>query len=212
MQSQAYLEPCQTSMEDFFCEIIFAEKLHHIYLTGFLRILWQCGTSTSNIAECCNWCFHKETDFKDFACVITHKLIKSFHTRSLSNRSNCLKVFCTKSVLKNFAKFTGKQSCKDLFFNKVAGLPATLLKRDSCTGVFLKTLRNFSKHLFIQNTSGGCFCSNPKETCFQWVQKETIEKQPAEVFHKKGVLKNLTKFTRKHLRQNLFLLKTYNFI
>ena len=43
-----------------------------------------------------------------------------------------------KGVLRNFAKFTGKHQRKSLFFNKVAGLrPATLLKRDSGTGVFL---------------------------------------------------------------------------
>ena len=29
---------------------------------------------------------------------------------------------CEKSVLKNFAKFTEKQLCQSLFFNKVAGL------------------------------------------------------------------------------------------
>ena len=35
-----------------------------------------------------------------------------------------------KAVLKNFAKFTGKQLCQSHFFNKVAGLrPATLLKK-----------------------------------------------------------------------------------
>ena len=31
-------------------------------------------------------------------------------------------VFCKKGVLKNFAKFTGKQLCQSLFFNKVGGL------------------------------------------------------------------------------------------
>ena len=31
-------------------------------------------------------------------------------------------------------------------------------KRDFGTGVFLWILRNFSEHLFLQNTSGGCFC------------------------------------------------------
>ena len=31
-------------------------------------------------------------------------------------------MFCKKGVLKNFAKFTGKQVCQRLFFNKVAGL------------------------------------------------------------------------------------------
>ena len=30
------------------------------------------------------------------------------------------------------------------------------------------------------------------------------QKQPPEVFYEKGVLKNLAKFTEKHLRQSLF--------
>ena len=34
------------------------------------------------------------------------------------------------SILKNFSKFTGKDLCQGLFFNKVAGLrPATFLKK-----------------------------------------------------------------------------------
>ena len=41
-----------------------------------------------------------------------------------------------KGVVKNFAKFTGKQLCRSLFFNEVAGLkPATLLEKDTGTGV-----------------------------------------------------------------------------
>ena len=31
-------------------------------------------------------------------------------------------MFCKKSVLRNFTKFTGKQLCQSLIFNKVAGL------------------------------------------------------------------------------------------
>ena len=34
-----------------------------------------------------------------------------------------------KGVLRNFGKFTGKHLCECLFFNKVAGQPATLLKK-----------------------------------------------------------------------------------
>ena len=43
------------------------------------------------------------------------------------------------SVLRNFAKFTGKHVLQSLFLNKVAGLrPANLLKkRDFDTDVFL---------------------------------------------------------------------------
>ena len=46
-------------------------------------------------------------------------------------------MFHKKDALRNFAKFTGKHLCHGLFFNKVADLRlATLLKRDSDTGVF----------------------------------------------------------------------------
>ena len=39
-------------------------------------------------------------------------------------------VLCKKGVLRNFTKFTGKNLCLSLFFNKVTDLrPATLLKK-----------------------------------------------------------------------------------
>ena len=42
-----------------------------------------------------------------------------------------------KGVLKNFAKFTGKQLCQSLF-NKVSDLrSAALLKKRLCTGAYL---------------------------------------------------------------------------
>ena len=45
-------------------------------------------------------------------------------------KSNHRRCSVRKSFLRNFAKFTGKQLCLGLFFNKVAGLrPATLLKK-----------------------------------------------------------------------------------
>ena len=45
------------------------------------------------------------------------------------NRSSRTEVFCKKSALRKFSKFTGKHRWQSLFFNKVAGLrPATLLK------------------------------------------------------------------------------------
>ena len=49
-----------------------------------------------------------------------------------------------KSVVKNFIKFVGKHLRQRLSFKKVPGLRTeTLLKRDSNTVVFLRTLRNF---------------------------------------------------------------------
>ena len=35
-------------------------------------------------------------------------------------------VFCKKGVLRNFAKFTGKDLCQSLFFNEVAGVSLQL--------------------------------------------------------------------------------------
>ena len=39
------------------------------------------------------------------------------------HRSSRPEVSCKKGVLTNVAKFTGKQLCQSLFFNKVAGRP-----------------------------------------------------------------------------------------
>ena len=51
-------------------------------------------------------------------------------------------VFCEKSLLKNFVKFTGKDLCQSLFLNKVVG--------QACE------FRGISKkHLFLKNTFGG---------------------------------------------------------
>ena len=60
---------------------------------------------------------------------------------TLSARSNCSQMFFKIRVLKNFAIFTGKHLCWSLFFQSIR--PATSLKRDSNTGVFLCNLRNF---------------------------------------------------------------------
>ena len=58
-------------------------------------------------------------------------------------------VFCKNAVLKNFAIFTGKQLCWILFLIKLQAFsPASLLKRDSNTGVFLCISRIFQEHLF----------------------------------------------------------------
>ena len=63
-------------------------------------------------------------------------------------RSSRLEVFFKKGYLKNFAKLTGKHLSQSLFCNKVAGL------RYSC---FPVNFEKFPEHLFLKNTSGGCF-------------------------------------------------------
>ena len=46
-------------------------------------------------------------------------------------------MFCKKSFLRNFVKFTEKHLCQNFFLNKVADWGLTLLKKDSGTGIFL---------------------------------------------------------------------------
>ena len=72
-----------------------------------------------------------------------------------SCRSSCPDVFSKKGVLGNFSKFTGKHLCQRLFLKGLQRYQ----KRVSGTVVFLWILRNFPEHLFLQKTSGGCFCS-----------------------------------------------------
>ena len=70
------------------------------------------------------------------------------------------------------SQFFAKVDSKDVFDKKIIEIlnafymlklpteavfrPATYLKRDSNAGAFLRNLRNFLEHLFLQNTSGGC--------------------------------------------------------
>ena len=58
-----------------------------------------------------------------------------------------------KSVLKNFAKLTGKHLNQSLFFNKGAGLQQQLcLKRNCGTGAYLLILQKLLKHLFYRTS------------------------------------------------------------
>ena len=64
--------------------------------------------------------------------------------RSRNCRSSCSQIFIKISVLKNFAIFTGKHLCWSLFLRKLQVLkPASLLKGDSNTVIFLWILRKF---------------------------------------------------------------------
>ena len=57
-------------------------------------------------------------------------------------KSSCSQISSKIGVLKNFEILTGKHLCWSLFLIKLqACKPATLLKRDSSTGVFLWILQ-----------------------------------------------------------------------
>ena len=69
-------------------------------------------------------------------------------------RSSYQRCFIIKGVLRNFSKFTGKQLCQSLFFNKVAGVrPATLLRKRLWQRFFPVTFAKFLGTPFLKNTS-----------------------------------------------------------
>ena len=47
-------------------------------------------------------------------------------------------------------------------------------------------------------------------SCLMWLSQ--VQKQPPELFHRKGVLRNFTKFTGKHRRQSLFSVNFAKFL
>ena len=77
------------------------------------------------------------------------KLVPKDFQRILSShkiweKCNEQKVFCKKAVLKNFVILTSKHLCGSLFLIKMLTFrPATLLRRNCNTGVFLRILQIF---------------------------------------------------------------------
>ena len=87
---------------------------------------------------------------------------ENFHT----SRSSRQEVFCKNGVLRNFAKFTGKHLRQSRFLNRVAGAKVAVaawnfIKKEPLALVFSSEFWEISKNtFFLQNTSGGCFCTS----------------------------------------------------
>ena len=81
--------------------------------------------------------------------------ISKFHTIPIfqSFIGLCLKKRC----LRNLAKFTGKQLCQSLFFNKADGLkPGTILKKTLAHVYFSEFLQHFYNRLIKRTSTNGC--------------------------------------------------------
>ena len=98
-----------------------------------------------------------------------------------------LRVVFQKVLIEILAKFTGKHLCPSLSFNKVSGLKSlTLLKRTPAQVLCCESYESYTHlHVFSIRT----------------------EAATRGVLCKKGVLRNFTKFTGKHLCQSLFFNK-----
>ena len=97
--------------------------------------------------------FSQKDPSEMFDRVLTHSFVKIMRLL----QKQLAEVFIKKAVLKNCATLTGKHLCWSIsliwlqYFRS-----ATLLKRDSNTGVFRWILQNFKKHLFWRKRTN-CF-------------------------------------------------------
>ena len=152
--------------------------------------------------------WHSQINWNIVQIVLKQAFCRSSHTQTWQNSQK-------------FGNVTGKHLCRSLFLIKLQGMrPATLLKRDSSTSAFLSNFRNYSENLFLQNTSGGCFCfwntyhhlpEGPPPVCTSstikaepnWNQK-AIPEITINYYHKKLHLRCLTifeyAFERVHLK------------
>ena len=90
----------------------------------------------------------------DYLWLYTYLHLQFWHSRPNKIRKQPPELF-----LKKFANFTGKHLCWSIFFTNMQTFrPATLLKRDSYTGVFLWNLRNCEEHLFRKRSERLLLC------------------------------------------------------
>ena len=144
---------------------------------------------------------------------------KTFNLNPLMGKSTSShpEVFYKKMCSYKLCKIQRKTLLLESLFNKAAG-PQNfnfILKmlQQICLPV---NVANFLRILFSQNTFGDCFCrfthkrdqmKSSSFPCATFFKKVNSQKQPPEVFCKKGVLRNFAKFTGKYLCQSLFFNK-----
>ena len=73
-------------------------------------------------------------------------------------------VFCKKGVLRNFARFTGKQTCRPEACN--------FMKKETLSQVFSCKFFEFSIHLFYRTPLGDCFQKLCKRLMEEAIRKE----------------------------------------
>ena len=71
---------------------------------------------------------------------------------SFTFRSSRPEVFFEKGVLRNFAKFTGKNLCQSLFFNKVADAACNFIQTETLAQVFSCEFCEISKNASFYRT------------------------------------------------------------
>ena len=81
--------------------------------------------------------FQQTSKMGNFA-TIRRSILDVYRSLDTLLRSSQRRCSVKKGVFRNFAKFTGKNLCQSLFFNKVAGLMMTLSKERRTTKLVIE--------------------------------------------------------------------------
>ena len=121
-----------------------------------LRVLNQIFFGPKNSrTKCCVNVSNRNITVYHINFVLSSLEWRVFFLPSIKYRSSLPEVFGKKGVLKIFAKFTVKQLCRSLFFNKFAGLrPATLWKKILRHRCFPVIFPKFLRTPFLKSSSG----------------------------------------------------------
>ena len=115
--------------------------------------------------------FCKKASSQIFGRALNTPLIMAHYTTLRSSRSQMLFII---SVFKNFVSFKRKHLCWSLFLKKLQSHACTFIEKRLQYSCFLVKFVNFLRTPFLQNTSGGCFC-----TLHKMFSPLTIKKLPA---------------------------------
>ena len=125
-----------------------------IIWSSTMRLFWCCARFDLMVSDFLKTFFIYLGFRLFFVLYISAQRYLSLWTVIAAFRSSRLDVFCTKCVLINYAKFTGKHLCQSLFLNKVQAPPATLLKKRLWYRCFPVNFAKFVETTFLQDTSG----------------------------------------------------------
>ena len=119
---------------------------------------------------------------------------------SETNRTSCLEVFCKKSGLRNFAKFTGKHhTCARVsLLIKLQVRPAASLVKRLCDSCFPANFVNFLRTPFLTEHLRWLLLKGSYKLCLLLkCCKCNIQKQPSRGILKKRISENIQQICRR---------------
>ena len=151
MFTEAYLEPSRTSTME-----LFSLRLSHIFKTYLIWsncLKFHFSHNSISREKTYNWKLREKKSFVNNGTFFFSKFEITQWNGAINKQKQLPEVFCKKRFSKKFRKILRK-TLQALFFNKVVGRPATLLKKRLWHRCFTVNFAKFLRGPLLQNTSG----------------------------------------------------------